>query len=155
MSTTTVELRANITAFHAKLAIAREDMNKTASAGKSSFSGLSAGVAAAGAVIAGGAVTVGAASIKMAANFQESMTSLVTGAGEMQSNLSGDMKGVQKLMGETGTSAQQLAAGLYMINSAGYHGGAGLTVLKAASEGAKVTNADLATVDDAGDHRVD
>src|SRR5262249_41214254 len=47
---------------------------------------------------------------------------------------------------DTGTSTKQLTDGMYMIESAGYHGAQGLDVLKAAAEGAKVGNADLGTV---------
>ena len=148
MPDTTVILRAIISDFTAKMAVARGEMEKTSSAGKTHFSALSAGMAGAGAAVAAGAVAIGAASVKMAGDFQQNMEKLVTSGGELQSNLGADMAGVKKMMGETGTSAQQLAAGLYVINSAGFHGAAGLTVLRAAAEGAKTENADLGTVTD-------
>ncbi len=47
---------------------------------------------------------------------------------------------------QTGTGTKQLTDGMYLIESAGYHGKAGLDVLRAAAEGAKVGNADLGTV---------
>jgi TP901 family phage tail tape measure protein len=85
----------------------------------------------------------------MAADFQESMTSLVTGAGESQAAIGKVSKGILSMAPVVGESTSQLASGMYMIESAGYHGAAGLTVLKAAAEGAKVGSADLGTVADA------
>lgn len=107
-----------------------------------------AGVVAAAAVTAG-LVTVGVASIKMAADFQSQMTQLVTGAGESQANLALVGAGIQKMAGQVGISASDLAKGMYLVESAGYHGAAGLQVLQVAAEGAKVGNADMATVADA------
>src|SRR5204863_6951474 len=43
----------------------------------------------------------------------------------------------------------ELTTGLYMVNSAGYHGAEGLHVLEIASKGAKVGAAELGTVADA------
>jgi len=106
---------------------------------------LALGAAAAAAAVAG----VGVASVKMAGDFQAGMTSLVTGAGESQANLKMVSDGILKMAVDTGTSTKQLTDGMYMIESAGYHGKAGLDILKAAAEGAKVGNADLGTVADA------
>lgn len=105
------------------------------------------GMPAAVAVAAVGAI--GVASVVMAGNFQESMTQLVTGAGESQSNLKMVSDGILQLANDTGTSTKQLAAGMFMIESAGFHGAAGLNILKIAAEGAKVGNADLGTTADA------
>ncbi len=104
--------------------------------------GLAIGV---GVAVAG----IGLASIKMAGDFQSGMTSLVTGAGESQKNIAMVSQGVLNMATATGTSTSQLTAGMYMIESAGYHGAAGLNILQAAAEGAKVGNADLGTVADA------
>jgi TP901 family phage tail tape measure protein len=97
-----------------------------------------AGVAAAG--------SIGAASIKMAGDFQKGLTTLVTGAGESEKNLNLIAAGIKNIATATGTPTKALIDGLYMIESAGYHGAAGLDVLKAAAEGAKIGNADLGTV---------
>lgn len=113
--------------------------------GKTGMLGLAA--VAAGAVIAG----VGVLATKMAGDFQTGMTSLVTGAGEAQSNLSLISSGVLQLSKDTGTSTDQLVKGLYMIESGGFHGQAGLDVLKAAAQGAKVGMADLGVVGDTVD----
>ncbi|MDE1904953.1 MAG: phage tail tape measure protein [Rhodospirillales bacterium] len=92
---------------------------------------------------------IGIAAVKMAGDFQAGMTSLVTGAGESQSNIKMVSDGILNMATATGTSTQQLTDGMFMIESAGYHGKAGLDVLKAAAEGAKVGNADLGTTADA------
>src|SRR6185437_3487128 len=105
------------------------------------------GLGAAAAVTAIGAM--GIASIKMAGDFQAGITSLSTGAGESAANLKLVSDGILQMSQDTGTSTQQLIAGMYMIESAGFHGKAGLDVLRAAAEGAKVGNADLGTVADA------
>lgn len=108
---------------------------------------LGLGALGAAAAIAG----IGIASTKMAGDFQSGMVSIVTGAGESRSNLQMISDGVLQMARDTGTSTSQLTAGLYMIESGGYHGAAGLKILQAAAEGAKVGNADLGTVADATD----
>lgn len=108
-----------------------------------------AGLAIAGlAAVAAGAVAVGVVSTKMAADYQSSLTTLVTGAGELQKNMGLVSNGILNMSVATGTSTKQLVDGMYMIESAGYHGQDGLNVLKIAAEGAKVGNADLGTVAD-------
>jgi len=103
---------------------------------------LGGGIAVAGAALVG----VGIASVQMAGNFQESMTQLVTGAGESQSNLKLVSDGILNMAVTTGTSTDQLSKGMFMIESAGYHGAQGLQILQVAAEGAKVGNADLGAV---------
>ena len=106
---------------------------------------LGLGVLAAGA----GVVALGGLAVHMAGDFQASMVQLVTGAGESRGNLKLVSDGILQMAKDTGESTQQLAAGAFMIESAGYHGADALTVLKNAAEGAKVGNADLGTVSDA------
>ena len=89
-------------------------------------------------------VAVGAGvAVKAAMDYQEQSTQLVTGAGELSKNLKMVEQGMLDLSVSTDTSTSQLESGMYMIESAGYHGAQGLAVLKAAAEGAKVGNADL------------
>jgi hypothetical protein len=45
--------------------------------------------------------------------------------------------GVLKITVSTGTSTEQLSSGLYTVESAGFHGAAGLNVLKVAARGAR------------------
>lgn len=95
------------------------------------------------------ALAAAAVSVKMAANFQTSMNKLVTSAGETQKNLGMVSQGILQLSSSTNTSVSQLSSGMYLIESAGFHGASGLTVLKAAAEGAQAEGASLATVSNA------
>jgi TP901 family phage tail tape measure protein len=118
--------------------------------------GIALGAAAATTAIA----AIGIGAIKMAGDFQAGMTQLVTGAGESEGvvkdktgKIVGGIQmvsaGILQMAVDTGTSTTQLQAGMFMIESAGYHGAAGLNVLQAAAEGAKVGNADLGVTSDA------
>lgn len=111
--------------------------------------GLGGALLAVGAAAAGTAIAIGVHAVNAAATFQSGMTSLVTGAGEAQSAIGMVSDGVLKMAVDTGTSTAQLTSGMYLIESAGYHGASGLRVLQTAAEGAKVGNADLGTVADA------
>ncbi len=94
-----------------------------------------------------GAAFVGAT--KAAADFQTTQTRLVTSAGESVGNLKGVSAGLLSMAGQVGESANALSVGMYTVESAGYHGAAGLLVMKAAAQGAKMEGADLKTVADA------
>lgn len=98
--------------------------------------------------VAGIAATVGTEAIHMGIDFQEATTQLVTGAGESEEQIGEVRKGILSLAGKVGQTPVDLAHGMYLIESAGYHGAQGLDVLKAAAEGAKVGGADMATVSD-------
>jgi TP901 family phage tail tape measure protein len=89
---------------------------------------------------------IGVASLRMAGEFQKGLTTLVTGAGESERNLKLVGDGIKNIAVNTGTTTKQLVEGMFMIESAGYHGKAGLDVLRAAAEGAKIGNADLGAV---------
>ncbi|WP_229232746.1 phage tail tape measure protein [Sinomonas cyclohexanicum] len=93
-----------------------------------------------------GAAIIGAASIKMAADFQRETELLVTAGGESQSALESVRSGILNIATSTGTATSQLAAGMYVMEKAGYRGADGLKVLQAAAEGAKAENVDLATM---------
>ena len=125
------------------------DIEVATATGTSSLDRLKNVGAAALAGVASAAVMTGAKTVSMAGDFQSGMTSLETGAGELHSNLKLVSSGVLDMAGQVGESTKHLTDGLYMIESAGYHGADGLTVLKNSAEGAKVGNADLATVADA------
>jgi TP901 family phage tail tape measure protein len=144
-----VTLKATIADFQAKMGIARGELDKLEKKHTSTSQVLAKTGGLAMAAIAGGAAAVGVASVKMAGDFQESMTSLVTGAGESQANIKKVSDGILAMAPKVGESTSQLASGMYMIESAGYHGASGLNVLQAAAEGAKVGSADLGTVADA------
>jgi TP901 family phage tail tape measure protein len=103
------------------------------------------GAAAAGVVAL---VGIGIASVKMAGDFQSSMTSLVTGAGESASSLKMVSDGILAMAGPVGTTTAQLSAGMYLIESSGQHGTKALQTLRDAAMGAKVGSADLGVVAD-------
>lgn len=124
--------QAEITKLSAK---GGSDLKKWQTLGKAAFIG-----------VAGGAVAMGVASLRAAGNFQVAMTRLVTGAQEPERNIKALSKGIEGLAQTTGYSVEQLAAGMYQIASAGFHGAQGLNVLHAAAEGARAGNADMATV---------
>lgn len=83
---------------------------------------------------------------KSAGDFQSGITSLSTGAGELDKNLGMVSDGILKLAPEVGESTKELEAGMFTIESSGQHGADALLVLKNAAEGAKVGTADLADV---------
>ena len=97
---------------------------------------------ASGAILAGIGIEAG----KMATSYESSTTRLVTSAGETTKNLQMVSQGMLNMAGTVGTGAQELSKGMYTVESAGFHAGDGLTVLKASAEGAKDENADLSTV---------
>lgn len=106
------------------------------------------GAAIAPVVLIAGALGVVLAGVAahMAGDFHAGITTLATGAGELDKNLGMVSQGILQMAVDTGTSTQQLIAGMYMIESAGFHGAAGLDILRAAAEGAKVGEASLADV---------
>ncbi len=98
-----------------------------------------------GAMIGMGVAVVGASaySIKMASDFQSSMTLVQTQAGASSKEVETMSKAILNLAGETATAPKTLADGLFYIESAGYRGAKALDILKLAAEGAKVGHADL------------
>lgn len=95
-------------------------------------------------ILAAGAVAVG--SLEMASKFEKSTMLLVTAGGEQMSALDGVRKGILDISTQTGTSAEQMSEGMYIMEKAGYRGAAGLAALKAAAQGAKDENVDLQTM---------
>lgn len=95
------------------------------------------------------AAAIGYESVKAAASFQTLITRLVTSAGESKSNLDVVRKGILDISSSVGVSANEVAKGMYTVESAGYHGAQGVEVLRAATEGAAIEGADFATVSNA------
>lgn len=142
-------LRGNISHFVASMGEAKTAAASASGFGATAFQGMAAVGKVAFLGVAGGAIAAGAISVKMAGDFQESMTKLVTGAGESRKNLDLVSKGLLSMSSQVGVSAQDLANGMYTIESAGFHGAAGLNVMKIAAQGAKVGGADMSIVADA------
>lgn len=84
--------------------------------------------------------------VKQASDFQQKMELLVTAGGESQTALGSVSKGIEDIAIKTGTSLDQLADGMYLVEKAGYRGADGLNVLKAAAEGARAEGTDLSTM---------
>lgn len=92
-------------------------------------------------ILAAGAVAIG--SLEMASKFEKSTMLLVTAGGEQMSALAGVRQGILDISTQTGTSAEQMSEGMYVMEKAGLRGAAGLNALKMAAEGAKDENVDL------------
>lgn len=126
---------------------------RTASAEGESFTAKMGGIGGAmtklGAATTAVGVGVAVVSVKMAGDFQASMQKLVTTAGESQANLGKVSQGVKDIAIQTGTSTKSLSDGMYMVESAGFHGADGLKVLSAAAQGARAEQAPLAEVSNA------
>lgn len=93
----------------------------------------------------GVAVGLGLA-VKGAADFQQQTVKLTTSAGESAKNLGMVQQGILAMSSATNTSTEELAKGMYTVESAGFHGAQGLLVLKAAAEGAQAEGADMGEV---------
>ena len=93
-----------------------------------------------------GLAGIGIASVDMAMKFQSSTTRLVTSAGESVQNIGMVRDGLLSMAGQVGVSADNLANSLYFVEAAGYKAGDGLTVLRAAAQGAAAEGADTTTV---------
>lgn len=103
-----------------------------------------------GDLITAGIVAIGAAalasgvySVKMASDFQASMTLIQTQAGASAKEVDIMSKAIMNLAPSVGASPKQLADALFYIESAGYRGSKALDILKLSAEGAAVGHSDL------------
>jgi phage-related protein len=92
------------------------------------------------------AAAAGVEAVKMAGDFQASITRLNTSAGESEQNLKMVNDGILAMAGQVGYSSEELSKAMYMVESSGQHGADGLRTLQAAAQGAKTENADLTPV---------
>lgn len=107
--------------------------------------GLQGALLATGVVAAGAAVALGVTAVRAAGNFQQSLTELVTAAGETRDNLAMVGDGIERMAIDTATPLKALTDGMFNVESAGFHGANGLRVLQASAEGAKTGQATLET----------
>ncbi len=91
-------------------------------------------------------VDIGAHAVKMAGDFQQETSVLVTAAGESQGALASVRKGIQDIAMSTGNPVKDLTDGMYQVEKAGFRGADGLKILKAASQASAEEGANLATV---------
>jgi TP901 family phage tail tape measure protein len=87
--------------------------------------------------------------VKLSGNYEQATQLLVTGAGESSTALDGVKSKMLDVSTSTATSAEETASAMYMIESAGYHADTGVTVLRAALQGAKTDGADAKVTADA------
>lgn len=93
-----------------------------------------------------GVAGIGYEAVKMATDFQSSTTRLVTSAGEQNSALQMVRNGMLDMASQVGVKAEDLSQAMYYVEAAGFHAADGLTVLKAAAQGAAAEGADTTTV---------
>lgn len=141
-----VRLLGDMTQLRGTLREARTQVDGTAAgmrrAGATAFDGMARMGRSVTLLGAGVAVTA----VKMASSFQTATVQLVTSAGETNDHLQQVRTGILNMAGQVGVKATDLAHAMYYVEAAGYHAGAGLTVLKASAQGAAAEGADTTTV---------
>lgn len=90
-------------------------------------------------------LAVGAVSVAQAAKYKKSMTLIQTVTGQTAGSMQQTSKGLLNIAKSTGTTLDQLTNGLYTVEKGGLRGSNALAAVKAAAEGAKAENVDLAT----------
>lgn len=88
-------------------------------------------------------VAAGAASVDMTMKFQQNMELIKTQAGATQDEVDSMSKSVLQLAQSSEFGPNELAQGLYHVESEGYRGAQAMDILKAASEGAAVGQANM------------
>jgi len=144
-----VEFMAGTAGLDAGLGAMMAKMAGVKAESEASMAGVAKVGVALSAAVAAGTVVVAVEAVKMAGEFQASVTKLGTTAGEAQGDLKMVGDGMLEMAGQVGISAQDLAKGMYTVESSGQHGAQALDTLKASAEGAKQEQADLGHVTDA------
>lgn len=148
----TSKLMADLEAAQKRAAVATTDLGNAmdASAARGERAAARWGAVQKGALLVGaGAVLAGAGFVHMAADFETATNKLVTSAGESHHAIGEVRDGLLEMSSQVGVGAEDLAVAMYKVESAGYHGAAGLGLLKAAEQGAKAEGAEAVTVADA------
>lgn len=107
------------------------------------------GIVKIGEIAAAGLTIATLASARAASSFQAQMELIHTQAGASQAEVDNLTKSVQDMVHAVGTNPDELAKGLYHIESVGVRGAAALDVLKASALGAKMGLADMESVSNA------
>lgn len=141
-----VRLVGDMTQLRGTLREARAQVDGTAAGMRTAGATAFTGMARLGRSVTLLGAGVAVASVKMASSFQTATVQLVTSAGETNSHLGMVRKGLLDMAGQVGVKATDLAHAMYYVEAAGYHAGSGLTVLKAAAQGAAAEGADTTTV---------
>jgi len=119
------------------------DMKRSMSLFSGSAPALMAGV---GAAIAGVAVVMGVMAVKAAADFQQGLNRLVTGAGDTTDNMQKMGQAIRAISTDTGVLTDQLLPAMYQIISAGQRGAAAEDTLAVAAKGAQAEQAKVVDV---------
>jgi TP901 family phage tail tape measure protein len=93
-------------------------------------------------------IAAGGASIKMAADFDKSMTKIKTLVGVAGADVDAMTAGVKEMANATGVSSGEAADALFFITSAGLRGADAMAVLEAATKASALGLGDTATVAD-------
>lgn len=149
MSDQTAALTAKLELAAQKAAASNEGISASYAKADAAAAESSKGQAKSFGLAAGAIAGVGVIAVDMAGKYEASTNRLVTSAGESDQAINQVRQGMLDMAGQVGVSAENLATGMYTVESAGYHGADGLTVLKAAAQGAQEENASLTTVADA------
>src|SRR6266581_5649891 len=119
------------------------EMKRSMSLFSGSAPALMAGV---GAAIAGVAVVMGVMAVKAAADFQQGLKRLVTGAGDTTDNMQKMGQAIRAISTDTGVVTDQLLPAMYQIISAGQRGAAAEDTLAVAARGAVAEQATVVDV---------
>ena len=131
-------MNGNLTKFAAGMQQTRK--------GAGELAGGLAKVATVGLIAVGAGIGV---AVSQAVKFDDAMRQIETQAGASREELEKMKPALLGLAASVGTAPEDLAAGLFHVESAGFRGAKALDVLKIAAEGAKVGHADLESVTNA------
>jgi TP901 family phage tail tape measure protein len=132
-----VRIRPNMAGFKAE----------TQAGMRAAFGGVAAAAAGAGVAVAG--IMIAKSTITAAKGFESQLELIKTQAGASSGELRQMHGELVKMASQVGSTPEELAKGLYHIESAGIHGAAALKALRAAAEGAAVGHTDLESVTNA------
>lgn len=91
-------------------------------------------------------LALGGASVKLATDFQTSMTKISTLVGASAKDLKEYEAGIMSLSEKVGVSAAQLADGLFFITSAGFQGKEGLDALEVSAKAAAMGMGEMSSI---------
>ena len=94
-------------------------------------------------------VALGAASVKLATDFETSMTKISTLVGASAQDLKEYEKGIMQLSNQVGISAKELADGLFFITSAGFEGAEALEALEISAKASAMGMGEMASISNA------
>lgn len=144
MSIIAAELIARVSAAGADATAAQlAGVGNSADAARARFAGLAAMGAG---VLVVGLAAAGVASVKMAADFEQGVNRLRTGAGDAQDSFATLSKGILGVSVATGVMTGPLTQAMYLILSSGQRGAQAFDTLAVAARGAVIEQAKVADV---------